>query len=396
MADPLTEGCTGWVPSTSGLGTSRWIGGTAPEMTTAVLAVYGPSNTGKIERHVMPLAATTETTLVCIEGAEPFDGLTYRTVPSLGVRPVGLALMLVVALDEVLRHEYDAVVSFSLLPHGCVALAVGRLAGLPVHLGILGIDLDVHARAPYGGPVRFLLRRFDAVSVPGSHHRRQLEALGIPFERTAVLANAIDAGRFTPTEDRGKPYDFLWVGRFGEEKNPLLFVRALAVLHSRGLEFSAVMLGDGPLEPQVEHALRDHGIAGFVDRPGWVDEPLAYYRQSNVFVLTSRRDALPLTLLEAMATGVAAVVPQVGNVLDVAVDGQNAIVVDRPDPEKLAAALDRLHQDEALRERLVSNAVEVRDRYSFDAATEDWEAILRVMGVRVESRKRAATPRTPA
>lgn len=360
-----------------------------PGMTTSVLAIYGPSNTGKIERHVKPLADTVDTTLVCIDGAELHEGLTYRTVPSLGVRPIGLVLMLIAAVVEVLREDYDGVVSFSLLPHGCIALVAARLAGLPVHLGILGIDLDVHARAPYGGIVRFLLRRFDAVSVPGTNHRRQLASLGVPTTRSRVLANAIDVDRFAPADAAERPYDFLWIGRFGREKQPMLFLDTLAELDAAGLEFRAVMLGDGPLEQDVQRALRDHDLVDVVELPGWVSDPLPYYRQSKVFVLTSRRDALPLTLLEAMATGVAPVVPRVGNVTDVVEDGHNGIVLSNCDVESLAANLARLHGNRALRERLARNAMTASDRYSYDAAREDWVEILHVMGVRRRPRAEA-------
>lgn len=350
-------------------------------MAPSVLAVYGPTNPAKIERHIAPLTESAETTLVCIEAAGPVDGLSYRTVPTFGIRPVGLVLMWVVALDEVLRREYDAVVSFSLFPHGCIALVVGALARLPVHLGVLGIDLDVHATATYGRLVGFLLRRFDVISVPGTFHRRQLATVGVPSERAVVLANAIDADRFVPADDVDPEYDFLWVGRFVPEKQPIQFVRAVAALDDMGLQFRAVMVGDGPQRGAVEAALSHHDLDNAVDLPGWVDDTLSYYQRSKVFVLTSRRDALPLTLLEAMAVGVAPLVPAVGNIADVATDGRNAVVIDDLSAEALADGMARLHRDTALRERLVRHGVAVRNQYSVDDAAEDWADILTIMGV---------------
>lgn len=354
-------------------------------MPTSVLAVYSPTNTGKIERHLKPLADNVETTVVCLDEGDSFEGLRYRLVPSFGVRFVGLGLLFIVALHELLRREYDGVVSFSLFPYGCIALAVGRLGGLPVHLGVIGMDLDVHARARYGVVVAALLRRFDVVSVPGTTHRRQLLTLGLPAERTAILSNAIDASRFTPDEGTDERYDFCWVGRFGTEKDPLLFVRALASLEAEGASFEAVMLGDGPLAAEVGDAIDTLGLDDRIDRPGWVDDPLPYYRQSQVFVLTSRRDALPLTLVEAMATGLAAVVTRVGNVTDIAEDGHNAIVLDDPGPDELSAALSRVLNHAALRNRLASNAEAVRERYSYAAAARDWKGILTQMGVQGRS-----------
>ncbi len=337
-------------------------------------------NLSKIERHVGPLAETADVTMVCITGDGELDGIDYRTVPSLGARPLGLALMLVAALYEAWRGDYDAVASFSLLPHGCIALAVGTAFGIPAHLGIIGIDLDVHARSRYGAVVRWLIRRFDAISVPGTAFRDQLVGMGVPRGRIEVLANPIDVGTYHPNPDAEADYDLIWVGRFDAEKDPLLFVEALAELRESGREVTAVMLGDGPLQDAAERRVRERGLR--VDLPGWVDDPVAYYWRSRAFVLTSERDALPLTLVEAMATGLGCVVPAVGNVPDVARDGETALVLEEMTAGTLAAALDRLLADDELCARLGENAAGVADRYSYEAAAEDWVRILETLGVR--------------
>jgi glycosyltransferase involved in cell wall biosynthesis len=95
-----------------------------------------------------------------------------------------------------------------------------------------------------------------------------------------------------------------------------------------------------------------------------------------VYVLTSAREGIPLTLLEAMAVGTPAVVPHVGSVTDAVSHGENGLVVGEADPEAVADAIERLLEDNALRERLASNAPGVRDSFSYDAARDDWRAIL--------------------
>lgn len=347
----------------------------------SVLVVYSVENLAKIERHVMPLARTADVTMVCIDADESVEGIDYVTVPDFGFRPVGLVLMAIAAFVEAWRGDYDAIASFSLLPNGCIALAAGTLFGLPTHLGIIGIDLDVHAEARYGPLVRALIRRFDAVSVPGTAFRDRLVDLGVAEERATILVNPIDVETYRPV-DRETEFDLLWVGRFGEEKDPLTFVAALDRLADRGRSFTAVMAGDGPLRPAVERAIRERALADRVTLAGWVDDPADYYRRAGAFVLTSERDALPLTLVEAMATGLPSVVPAVGNVPDIARDGETALVVEESTPEAFAAALDRLLGDDDLRERLGANAGDIGERYSYDAATEDWQHVLAAMGVR--------------
>ena len=339
----------------------------------------GVSNTGKLERHIGPLADQAETTVVCITPDENLDAIDYRCVPSTGVRVLDLVTLFVLAVVEGVRNEYDGVISVSLFPYGCFALALGRLFDLPTHLGIIGADLDLHAEAWYGAFVATLFRRFDAITVPGTTHRRQLEQFGVPGERIRVLANGVDLGVYRPNDPPTETeYDYLWVGRFTPEKDPLLFVETIAELDRRGERPRAAMLGRGPLKDEVTERIRAAGIEDRIDRPGWVDEPVAYYRRSATFVLTSERDALPLALLEAMATGLACVVPEVGNVRDVVVDGETGLVADSRDPAALADALQRL-DDVDLHDRLSTAAPDASTRFSIKRAAEDWAAVRRTL-----------------
>jgi len=344
----------------------------------SVLVVYSVKNLGKIERHVGPLARSADVTMVCVDGDESVDGVEYVTVPTTGFRPLTLLLMAVAALVEAVRGrgEYDAVASFSLLPNGVVALLAGRLAGAPTHLGIIGIDLDVHATARYGPVVRWLVRQFDAVTVPGTPFRDRLVSLGVPYERSYRLVNPIDADRFRPSPDHDVEHDLLWIGRFDPEKAPERFVDALAELDERGVPFTAVMAGDGPLRDGVVRRVREAGLDDQVDLPGWVDDPLSLYHRSGAFVLTSERDALPLTLVEAMATGLPSVVPPVGNVPDVARHDETALVVDPMTTAALADALEELLDDDGLRAELGANAAAVGDEYSYEGAAADWRRVL--------------------
>ncbi|EMA38700.1 glycosyltransferase [Halobiforma nitratireducens] len=360
---------------------------------TRVLVVSGLAH--KNERHYGPLAAAAdETTLVCLDPRYAIADATYLEVPDVGPRPLRVVLLFFLALLEGYRNEYDAVAAISLFPYGLYALALKAIYGYPASLGIIGIDLDHHAKQWYGPLPRWAFRRFDAVSVPGPSHVDDLEGCGVPRNRIEILANAIDAERFRPDSldedidhdhdhdydydyDHDYDYDFVWVGRFSEEKAPVRFVDALIALENRGdREFRAVMVGDGPLRSEVEKRLESHGLRERVDLPGWVGDPLAYYRRSPTVVLTSRRDALPLVLLEAMATGLAPIVPPVGSIPDVVTNGENGIVVPDRDPESFAVAMAHCLDDPDRRRTLGENATGIRAAFSYEQATRDWERIL--------------------
>ena len=351
------------------------------ETLNRVLVVYGPTNVEKIDRHVKPLADVVETTLVCTSTNPNVPGVRQLSPPSTGIRIVDLLLMSLLVVIESVRGDYDAVGSISLVPHGCLGLFASRLMGVPAHLGIIGCDIDVHARAWYRRPVHALIRQFDVVTVPGPTHRRRLhEMIGISPRKTAILANPIDIDQLPATRrETDTQYDLLWVGRFTEEKQPLLFVDVVAELRDRDPPVRAVMLGDGPMLSAVKRRIAARDLQDTLLTPGWVDDPIPWYADADMFVLTSKRDALPLTLVEAMASGTVPVAPPVGNVSDLLVDDWNGVLVEPATADRFATAIEALMGAHGRRARLGKNARGVRDRFSYRAATEDWRYVTRLL-----------------
>jgi len=350
---------------------------TRPENPSVLVVSDFPDLPKKMATHFEPLSNTgADVTIVCITPNEEFDDAEYVTVPAWPSRYVGLLLFPFVALLEGMWREYDAIVSFSLFPYGLYALVLGRLLGLPTHLGIIGIDLDRHAKARYGAFPRLAFQQFDTISVPGETHRTQLTDYGVDRDSTFVLANSIDRDTYHPDDTVEKRYDFVWCGRLSPEKDPLLFVEGLAVLSESAEDFRAVVLGSGDLFDEVERRVARHGLSDHVDLMGYVDEPVTYYRASRAFVLTSRRDALSTSLIEAMATGLPAITPPVGNVSDVVEHGENGFVFERGNADALADALERVVEDRERAAEMGNNATAVRERYSREGATEDWRRIL--------------------
>jgi len=95
----------------------------------------------------------------------------------------------------------------------------------------------------------------------------------------------------------------LFVGRLSEQKAPTLLVEAAAQLKRRGLEFELIMLGDGPLRPQLEAQIAELGLAEHVKLLGWASGPtvVSWLEQSRALVLPSFAEGLPVVLMEALA-----------------------------------------------------------------------------------------------
>ena len=142
------------------------------------------------------------------------------------------------------------------------------------------------------------------------------------------------------------------VGRLAAPKDPLALVAALARLPAGA--FRAVLVGGGPKHAAVAAAIRGAGLDGVVDLVGDRDDVPAALAAADLFVLASRSEGLPMSVLEAMAAGLPVVASAVGGVAEAVADGETGLLVAPGDVDALAGAIERLLADGTLRRAMGS------------------------------------------
>jgi glycosyltransferase involved in cell wall biosynthesis len=203
------------------------------------------------------------------------------------------------------------------------------------------------------------------VCVADSERRAGLAARTCEARTTVVIRNGVDPREFEAGEpDSGRPR-LVAVGRLQAPKDAVTLIRALAAL--RGRPFEAVLVGDGPDRPTVEEEVRRLGLESTVELLGERDDVPELLRTADIFVLSSRSEGLPLSILEAMAARLPVVASNVGGVSEVVVDGDTGLLVPPGDPQSLAAAIERLLEDPVLCRRL-GEAGRIRVVEHFDLA----------------------------
>lgn len=182
--------------------------------------------------------------------------------------------------------------------------------------------------------------------------------IGSP-ENYTVIRSGIELDRFGhPTVPRsemraslGIPEDAPVIGsvtRLSAQKAPLDFVRAMGQVAQVHPETHFVMVGDGPLRPDVEALAVELGIADRLVLTGLrrdVPELLATF---DIFVLSSLWEGLPRVLPQAMATALPVVATAIDGNAEIVQDGVNGLLTPPGDPAELAAALLRLLADPEL------------------------------------------------
>ncbi len=170
----------------------------------------------------------------------------------------------------------------------------------------------------------------------------------------------------------------LWVcaGRLEEQKGQDVLLEALAGVRRDGLEFVAVLAGEGSRRAALEGRARELGLGGHVRFPGQVEHLGPLLAAADVVTLPSRWEGLPLVLLEAMVRGRPVVATPVGGIPEVIEDGANGRLVAAGDAAALAGALSELHAHPDVATRLGRRGAQtVRERYTWPRVVEAFESV---------------------
>ena len=184
-------------------------------------------------------------------------------------------------------------------------------------------------------------------------------------ERTIVIRNGVDVDVAVPTRGDGAEPTVVAVGRLQRPKDSITLARALGRVRA---SFSAVIVGEGPDRPRLEAEIRRLGLEQAVVLAGDRSDVADLLTRADVFALSSTSEGLPLSILEAMAAALPVVASSVGGVPEAVEDGETGLLVPPRDPVRLAAALERLLVEPALRRRLGANGRErVREHFGLEA-----------------------------
>lgn len=274
-------------------------------------------------------------------------------------------------LAAVVRRERPHIVHANSAKAG----ALGRLAAWLTRVPIRVYTVHGWAFTAHGGASSALYRWAErllrplttvTICVADSERRAGLEARTCDEATTVVIHNGVDLPRTRALDARSGPHRLVMVGRLQAPKDALTLVRALAALRQRPCE--AMIVGDGPDRPAVEKEVRRLGLDSVVRLVGARNDVAELLAAADLFVLSSRSEGLPLSILEAMAAGLPVVASNVGGVPEVVVEGETGFLVPPGDPQSLAAAIERLLDDSALRHRLGA-AGRIRVAEHFDLAS---------------------------
>lgn len=276
---------------------------------------------------------------------EIIHGIPVHRLPIPGPVAMASIVFTLTALPLLRRLRPHILHAHEVFSPATTAIAAKRLYNIPVIVtahrsGELG-DIQVLKRRAFGaGRLASIQKNVDAFVCISQEIDQELAGVNIPPERRFFIPNGVDTSRFTPLsiEDKHARRHSLGLadgpivvfsGRLASEKrvHHLLAVwPAVRAAHPHAL---LLILGTG----EEEAALKQSAGAG-VQFVGRVDDVVPYLQAADLFVLPSVAEGLSVAMLEAMATGLPALVTEVGGAPEVIDHGQNGWLIP---PDNIAA-----------------------------------------------------------
>jgi glycosyltransferase involved in cell wall biosynthesis len=245
-----------------------------------------------------------------------------------------------------------------------IAYLVNLMTGIP-------FSFTAHARDLFQVPVKALTDRIRGAKAVITCCRANLEYLNqiAPSQQTkfSLIYHGVNLNDFQPSAAREiEPASacplILSVGRLVEKKGFQDLLQALLLVKQQGLEFECSIYGEGPLAPQLQQWIDEHGMTGEIRLPGGrtQHELIQLYHDAALFALTpvqtedGDRDGIPNVLVEAMAVGLPVVTTAVSGIPELVEDKQNGLLFQPHDVPGISSGIIELLRNTEKRSQLGS------------------------------------------
>lgn len=225
--------------------------------------------------------------------------------------------------------------------------------------------------------IRWLLRSANAVTVPSRYFFEAFKAIRKDLR---LIPNPVKLDDFSFKCRDGVQPKIIWLRNFHNVYNPVLAPRMISLLLKEHPDICLSMIGadrgDGSLESTIKTA-KNLGVLAHVTFPGAVtkDAVPGYLQEADIFVNTTNVDNTPVSVLEAMASGLCIVSTNVGGLPFLLDHGRDALLVPPNDPASMAAALRQLLAEPRLAKELSLNARKKVESFDWSKVLPKWSSL---------------------
>ncbi len=307
-------------------------------------------------------------------------------------------------LARIIRKFKPHILHSHMVHANILARVVRPLAPVPV---LICTAHNIDERGKRGsGKWRILAYRFTdflcdlTTQVSQAGLERYVQIKAVPKYKIRYIPNGVDTERFRPDpearkllrKELGVDADFVWiaVGRLDPQKDYPNMLQAFAQLWKQNPKARLLIVGDGPLRPEMENLAKELSIDSQVKFLGIRRDVPDLLNAADAYVMSSAWEGMPNVLLEASSTGLPIVATDVGGNSEIVVHGKTGFLVPPRDPNALAKAmLELMNLSEDERRKMGEEARRhIEANFSLERVVSMWEALYKELlekkGVKVE------------
>lgn len=183
-----------------------------------------------------------------------------------------------------------------------------------------------------------LMRESQYIAVSEDVKTNACEHLNLKESKVKVIHNGIKVDRFTPKERlRNKAPIIIQVGRIDERKGHLTSLKAMIQILQHIREARLLFVGDGPWRKSIESEIENLRLSKSVQLMGIRDDVPDLLASADIFWMPSESEGLPISCIEAMASGLPIVATNVGGIPEIVVEGETGYLIEKGSHEQLSA-----------------------------------------------------------
>lgn len=216
-------------------------------------------------------------------------------------------------------------------------------------------------------------RRCTPVAISPAIRKSMVKEHHISPEKIPVIFNGVDLNRYIKKIQYDIPEcaNIVHVGSLIPLKNHSMMIDAIKMVHQERPAIHVQFLGVGVSEQKLKKKVADEWLEDTIEFVGLTSDVAGYLHQADIFMMPSQYEGMPMSLIEAMGTGLPIIASRVGGIPDMIDDGKSGLLI-RPTSDELAAALIRLLNDEKLRSSLGTEAYAKARKFSSEQMADQY------------------------
>jgi len=297
--------------------------------------------------------------------------------------PFFSAFLFLGAKKIIRENRIDLIQAHWIFPSGVLTAMVSKITKVPLLITTQGSDVLISGKPVLRSMAKFALKKAKKVTVLSqSSLNLLLERFKISRDKLIIATMGVDTSKFKPDAEarvplvlkRGEPLlgSLLFVGWLDENKGLRYLLHSIPEILKKFPGAKLKIVGTGHLEQEFKEFVKKLAIEKSVEFLGGVknEDMPALYMQSDLFILPSLSEGIPVSILEAMASGCPVVVTKVGGIPEFIEHKKTGYLIEPRSVGAISSAVIDLLGDEKLRNEMAKNA------HTFVRRNYDWEIVV--------------------